>query len=277
MIEFLYTVLYEPLFNFLVWIYDVLPYKDLGVAIILLTLVVKLVLFYPSLKGLRSQKSLQDAQPKIEEIKKKYADDKEEMGRQIMAFYKENKVNPMSSCLPLLIQLPILWALFRVFLIFKNENLVDGLLPAEQIARLYGPLAEKYADVVINKSFLGFVDLGMEHNIVLAVLAGIVTFASAKMLSSKRAAVQSKGAKDENMAAAINKQMVYFMPIITVVFGYTFPAGVTLYWLCSSTFQWGQQLIFLREKKKMEGEDGGQKQTVESTAKEKERKSEEKK
>ena len=107
------TILYEPLFNALIFIYNVLPWKDLGVAIIILTFLIKLLLFYPSLKGLRSQKSLQDVQPKLEEIKKQYKDNKEEMGRQIMKFYKENKVNPFSSCLPMLIQLPILWALFR--------------------------------------------------------------------------------------------------------------------------------------------------------------------
>jgi YidC/Oxa1 family membrane protein insertase len=73
-------------------------------------------------------------------------------------------------------------------------------------------------------------DLAKPHNIVLAVLAGVMQFLQAKMLSTKRAAVKTPGAKDEDMAATINKQMLYFLPIITIIFGYQFPAGVTQEW-----------------------------------------------
>lgn len=264
MIEFFNTVLYEPLFNLLLWIYDVLPWQDLGVAIIILTVLIKLLLFWPALKGLRSQKALQDVQPKIEALRKEYADNREELGRQMMQLYKNNKVNPLSSCLPLLIQLPILWALFKVFFGGLATDPATGILVAEQLDHIYAPLKDIFSTTPLNTHFLGFVDLAATKNIVLAVLAGAIQFLQTKMLSAKRPSVKTAGAKDESMAAGINKQMMYFLPIITVIFGYQFPAGVTLYWLSSTAFTWVQQLIFLREKKKMDGEDAPV--VVESTA-----------
>lgn len=273
--DFFYTFLYEPLFNLLIWLYDVIPGQDLGIAIIILTLIIKGILFWPSLKGLRSQKALQDIQPKIEELKKKYADDKEELGKQIMAFYKDNKVNPFSSCLPLLIQLPILWALFKVFFGGLETDPTTGILMAEQLQHLYEPLRATYSVTPLDLSFLGFVDLAANKNIILALLAGGIQFLQSRMLIHKKTAVKSDGAKDESMASSINKQMMYMFPVLTVVFGYQFPAGVTLYWLTSTLFTWVQQLIFLREKKKMKAADDmkkiepGEKEIVEVEAREK--------
>lgn len=247
MTEFFTTILYEPLFNLLIGIYHVLPWKDLGLAIIILTLIIKVILFYPSLKQMRSQKALQEAQPHIDALKKQYKDDKEELGKQIMQFYKDNKVNPMSSCLPLLIQLPVLWALFKVFFGGLATDATTGILVTEQLDHLYEPLRAIYSSAPIQHIFLGIVNLAEPKNIVLAVLAGVVQFFQARMLSTKRAAVKTQGSKDEDMAAAVNKQMLYFLPLITVLFGYQFPAGVTLYWLSSTAFTWIQQLIFLRD------------------------------
>lgn len=252
--DFFYTVLYEPLFNTLIWLYDVIPGNDLGLAIIALTLIIKFLLFWPSLKGLRAQKALQEIQPKIEELKKKYADDKEELGKQIMQFYKENKVNPFSSCLPLLIQLPILWALFKVFFSGLATDPTTGLLAANEVEHLYGSLRDVYATTPIDQTFLGFIDLSANKNIILAVLAGGAQFLQSRMLMHKRVSLKTKGAKDEDMAAALNKQMMYIFPLLTVAFGYQFPAGVTLYWLTSTLFTWVQQLIFLKEKKKMKAQ-----------------------
>ena len=218
----------------------------MGVAIIVLTLGIKLLLFWPSLSSIKAQKNLQDTQPKIDELRKKYKDDKEELGKQLMSFYKENKVNPFSSCLPLLIQLPILLALYRAFFRGLEVDATTHLLAGEQVEHLYGYLQNIYATTPIDTSFFGFVDLAEPHNIVLAVLAGAAAFFQSKTLQAKKAAVKSEGAKDENAAAAVTRQMVYFLPIITIVFGYQFPAGVTLYWLVSTLFSLVQQLIFFR-------------------------------
>jgi YidC/Oxa1 family membrane protein insertase len=240
------TYLYEPMFNALIWLYHIIPLKDFGFSIILLTILIKLVLFWPSLSGLKAQRKLQDTQPKIAELKEKYKDNKEELGRQLMAFYKTNKVNPLSSCLPLLLQLPILIALYRVFFGGLQTDATTGILAASQVQHLYGWLRDVYAVTPINTHFLGFIDLAAKHNVYLAVLAGGAQFWQAKMLSTKRAALKTTGSKDEDLAAAMNKQMLYVLPVITVVFGYQFPAGVTLYWLATTGFTALQQLFFLK-------------------------------
>lgn len=240
------TILYEPIFNGMIWLYDVLPFHDMGVAIILLTLVIKIILFWPSLSALKSQKKLQETQPKIAEIREKYKDNKEELGKHLMEFYKENKVNPFSSCLPLLIQLPILIALYRAFFHGLQTDPTTGLLQADQISHLYGYLQDIYVTQPIKTSLFGLVDLAKTHNVIFAVLAGAAAFFQAKTLQAKRAVVKTAGSKDEDLAASVNKQMMYLMPILTVVFGYQFPAGVTLYWLVSTLFSLGQQLYFFR-------------------------------
>ena len=264
MVELFYTVLYEPLLNGLLLIYTYLPWQDMGIAIIILTIIIKLILFYPNYKALAAQKRLQETQPKLEALKKKYKNNKEEQGKQLIQFYKKNKVNPFSSCLPLLIQLPILIALYRVFFSGIQIDPDTGLLIQEQIDHLYPFLQSIYSTTPINTTFLGIVELTQNHNIVLAVLAGAAQFVSSKLLYSKKAPIKTKGAKDENMTAMINKQMLYFMPLITVVFGYQFPAGVTLYWLTNTLFTLGQQLIMLKMHDKKKGNKDGEPEIVDT-------------
>ena len=252
MIELYNTFLYEPIFNALIYLYHILPGGDMGVAIIVLTIGIKFLLLWPALSALKAQKNLQDTQPKIEALRKKYKDDKEELGRQLMSFYKDNKVNPFASCLPLLVQLPILLALYRAFFQGLQIDATTKLLNPEQAGHLYGWLADIYTTTPIDTSFLGFVDLSATHNIVLALLAGLASFGQARTMQAKRASVKSEGSKDENQAAAINRQMMYILPVITVVFGYNFPAGVTLYWLVSTVFSFLQQVVFFRLRENMD-------------------------
>lgn len=275
MIELFNTVLYEPLLNALIFLYHYIPIHDIGFAIIALTIVIKLILFVPSMSSIKSQKALQDTQPKLEELKKKYKDNKEELSKQLIKFYKDNKVNPFSSCLPLIIQLPILIALYRVFFNGLQMDPETGLLAADQIEHLYSYLKDIYNSTQINTMFLGFVDLSKSKNIILAVMAGAAQFWQSRMLLARKPAIKSKGAKDENIAAMMNKQMIYFMPLITIFFGYQFPAGLTLYWLVSTFFMVAQQYYFFKKDKKdkdkdnNEGKDkeGGDKQIIEGEAK----------
>src|SRR3989344_8315591 len=110
--EFFNTILTQPLLNVLIWLYNILPGNDIGLAIIVLTLLIR-ALLYPSFqKSLRAQRELQQLQPKLDELKQKHKDDQAAQAKAMMEFYKENKISPFSSCLPLLIQLPILIALF---------------------------------------------------------------------------------------------------------------------------------------------------------------------
>src|SRR5262245_35472412 len=108
------VVLYQPLYNLLVFLYDLLPWGGLGLAITLVTIIVKGAVFPLTFKSMKAQKQLQEVQPKIAAIKAQYKDDKEAMAKELMATYKENKVNPFASCLPTILQLVVFITLFRV-------------------------------------------------------------------------------------------------------------------------------------------------------------------
>jgi YidC/Oxa1 family membrane protein insertase len=234
--SYLFSVLFfQPILNLVIFIYNHTPGNDLGVAIVLMTLVIKFLLYPLSKKAIAGQKALQDLQPKVEQIKKDCAGNQEEMGRKMMALYKDNKVNPFSSCLPLLVQLPFFFAVFQVF----REGFTEKVL-SQTYSFIYRP-------EVINSVSLGFVDLA-KPNVYLAVLAGLAQFWQAKMMMTKRPLVKTPGSADEDMMAIMNKQMLYIMPVMTIFIGLTLPGGLSLYWLVTTLFQVVQQYLVFREK-----------------------------
>jgi YidC/Oxa1 family membrane protein insertase len=233
MTELFNTVLYQPLFNLLIWLYNIVG-NDIGLAIIALTVLTKLILYPFSLQAIKAQKALSALQPKIEELKVKYKDQKEVMSKELMKLYQENKVNPLSSCLPILVQLPILIAVYQVF--------IKGL-GSEGLENLYSFVVNPGH---INSITLGFLDLG-KANIMLAILAGLAQFWQAKMMPMSRPAVRTSGSKDESMTSMMNKQMLYFMPLITVVIGASLPGGLTLYWLLTTLLTIAQQYFYFRK------------------------------
>ncbi len=229
MVHLLTIIFYQPLLNLLIWLYDVIPGHDIGIAIILLTIIIRVILLPLSKQSIVSQKALQDLQPKIEEIKKQFPG-KEEQGKAMIKLYQDNKINPLSSCLPLLIQLPFLIAVYQVF----RTGLMKGSL------NLVYPFIAK--PDVINVISFGFLNLS-KPNWILAVLAGAAQFFQAKMMYTKKAPISTKGAQDENMTAMLNKQMLYFMPLFTVFIGISLPGGLTLYWLLVTLLTILQQLF----------------------------------
>ncbi len=231
-----HAILYQPIFNVFVWLYNVLPGHDMGVVILAVTIILRLILYPLTSSSIKAQKSLQDLQPKLEEIKKQYADDKQKQAQATMELYKNNKVNPLASCLPMLVQLPILIALFLV--------MRDGLASADLTKNLY-PFVHNPG--TLNPISLGFLDLS-KPNAVLAILAGLAQFFQAKTLSRKSPPKEAgAGSKDEGMMAMMNKQMLYFMPLMTVLIGFRFAAGLTLYWFLSTALMVVQQLILFRK------------------------------
>lgn len=237
--------LYQPLFNLLIFLYNTVAFQDIGIAIIEITILIKLALFPLNWQSIRSQKALQDIQPKLKELREKFKDQKERLGQAMMELYKKEKVNPFSSCLPLLIQLPILWAVYRVF----RVGLADG--GSGSIEVLYS-FVENPGFIDPHFLKLAFFDLSLV-NIPLAVVTGLVQFWQTKMLMSKKQP-DVPGAKDEGMMASMNKQMLYFMPVMTVIIGATLPSGLILYWLVVTLLTGLQQVIMFRMKKK---EDNG--------------------
>lgn len=237
-----FTVLTQPIYNALVLLYGVIPGQDLGIAIILLTVLIKVILWPFTGKSLKSQRAMQAMQPKVEALREEYKDDKELQAKKLMELYQAEKVNPLSSCLPLLVQLPILLALYNVL----RQSIADPSM----FQHLYAFVPQPE---VINTMLLGLVDLGA-RSIPLAILAGIVQYVQARMLQQKQPpknVAKKDGAKDEAFAASMSKSMVYTMPLVTVVFGASLPGGVTLYWLTSNLVSVIQQfLVFRRFDKK---------------------------
>jgi YidC/Oxa1 family membrane protein insertase len=234
MINFFTTIFYQPILNLVVFIYNYLPGHDIGLTIIILTLIIKLILYPLSKKSIEGQKALQTLQPKLDEIKKQYADNKEGMSRAMMELYKKEKVNPLSSCLPLLIQLPFFWAIFKVF---RDE------LQGKTLVLIYPFISNPGTISPITFGGLDF----SKPNIVLAILAGVSQFFQAKMMPMKPAAIKTDGAKDENMMAIMNKQMLYFMPALTIFICLTLPSGLAFYWLISTILTIGQQWLIFRK------------------------------
>jgi len=234
--ELFETILYQPIFNGFIGLYNIIP--DVGAVVLILTLLIKGALFPLSRKSIKAQKDLQELQPKLEALKKKHGDDKQATAQATMELYKEHKVNPLGSCLPLLVQLPVFLGLFYVLRDVFETQRFDLLYPFVAQPEFIDPMT------------LGLFDLSTP-SIVLALLAGAAQFWQARSMQSKRAPkTAGKGGKDENMMAMVSKQTMYFMPIITIVIGMRFPAGLTLYWFLSTLITAIQQHVMLGNGKK---------------------------
>ena len=228
MLGIYHEIIYRPILNLLVYLYNVLPVHDIGLVIILVTLVIRVILAPLMHKSLKGQKAMSALQPKMNELKETHKDDKEAQAKAMMELYKEHKVNPLSSCLPVLIQLPILIALYQVFAKALKGNL-EGLYTF-----VHNP-------GVLNPKFLNLVDLS-HPNIIFAILAGLAQFWQSRMISSWNGTPANQDATQK----ALNVQMTYVLPIVSVVIAWTLPAGLPLYWIITTLFAVGQQYYIQR-------------------------------
>lgn len=234
--EIFNEVLYRPLLNALVFLYKITG--DLGISIILLTLLIKLLLHPLLKKQIESQHHIKKLQPKVEEIKEAHKHNKEEQSKKLLELYKNEGVNPAAGCLPVLIQLPILIALYQVFSPGK-ALIIDGdhLRLAEGM--LYGFLN---GIGNVSKMFLGVVDL-TQRNIVLAFLSGALQFVQSKLIMTESSKAKDPKGKDKvknnqqkpqkqsaQIQNTLNSQMLYMMPALTFFFALSLPAALPLYW-----------------------------------------------
>jgi len=249
-LSFIYNeILYYPLFNLMVFFYNVIPGQDIGVAIIMVTLLVRFALYPMNSKSIKSQRAMQAIQPEMKEIQKKYKEDKEKQAKELMSLYQRRKVNPFSGCVPLLIQFPVLIALYHVFINgFKDESL----------AILY--------PFVSNPGYLNPISFGIinlsETNIWLALIAASLQYFQTKMLMGQKKNKEDKKEeenkektaeeKTQDFAQSMTKQMIYIMPVITFVFAMSFPSGLALYWAVTTLFAIVQQHIIMKKKKNEE-------------------------
>lgn len=234
---FFNTILYQPLLNILILLYTYFPGHDFGIAIIILTLLIKIILSPTSLKAVRSQRILAELQPKIKEIQQKHKNDKAKQSQAMMEIYKKEKINPLSGCFPLLIQLPILIAMYQVFL--------RGLTPEALGEALYKFVPYPSS---INLMFLGIIDLG-QPNIFLALLAGILQFFQSKLsVSSTKIKKEQGKTSKKDFSSMMQNQMLYFFPVLTVFIVWKFGSIIGLYWIVSALFSIGEQYIIRKQK-----------------------------
>jgi YidC/Oxa1 family membrane protein insertase len=237
------TFITKPFLNFLIFVASLLPDRNLGIAIIVLTLLVKLALFFPTQHAMEGQKKLQNLQPKLDEIKKKHKSNPEKMNKEIMKLWKENNVNPMQSCLPMLIQFPVLIGLFFV--------IRDGSILELSRHLLYAP----YQDISwsFGTNFLGLNLLEPSKYIfppllvVMQFMQMKLTFAIAKKKTEKDGKEKKEKKAQASQQEMQQRMMLYGLPIMIGVFALQFPAAVSLYWAVSTLFAIAQQLVVNRK------------------------------
>lgn len=231
-----HVAVYQPLFNALVLLYTYIPGNDMGIAIIILTLGVKFVLYPLGAKAFYSARALSLLQPKIQELNEKFKQNKEELSRKIFELYKQEKVNPFSTLVPLLLQIPVFIALYSV---------VQNGFHAEQLSILY-PFVQSPGP--INAHFLGIVSLE-KPSLIFAILAGILQFIQGKQsLSLSTLGAQKNNQANKSMAQA-QAAMIYAFPFITIVILLRLPSALGLYWITTSIFSIWQQWYLAKKSK----------------------------
>jgi YidC/Oxa1 family membrane protein insertase len=218
------TFIYDPLYNALILFVDLVPGGDVGIAVILLTILVKVLLIPISIKAVRTQILMRELEEPLKLLQEQLKDDRQKQATEIMALYKSKGVNPFSSILLIFLQLPIIFGLYWVF--FR------GGLPEIDLETLYTFMR---APDVIKMEFLGIVDMA-GRSAVLALLAGITQFYQAKLslpAPKPKKAGDAPSFKDD-LARSLHLQMRYVLPIIVVVISFTISAAIALYWTTSN-------------------------------------------
>lgn len=205
----------QPFVNLFAWILKFLfSYThSWGWSIILLTLLIKIILFPTSIKQVQSMEKMKQIQPKLKEIQEKYKDKPEEFQRRTMELYKKEKVNPLGGCLPMLIQLPLLWAIFALLQDSKNE--IAGLIKDSQF-HIFGLS----------------VALGTTKNIVVAIISGITTFIQSKITTPTVGGDSSQ-----------QQIFLYIMPVMFGYFTWLYSVAIGLYWVASNIIGIAQQYL----------------------------------
>ncbi len=244
------TVLYQPLINALFGLYMVTG--NLGVAIIGLTIGIRFLMMPLTLPSMKSAQKMKDLAPELAKLKKKWGHDKEKMAKAQMDFYKERGVNPASGCLPQIVQIIVLLAMFQAF---RNGLNLEGTEAVSKINESLYSFLQLPSDFSFNLKFL-YLNLAEPDLIKIGAISipglfltgsAIFQFISAKLMMPKaekdvKIAKKTEEKKDD-MMAAMQKQSLFLMPLSTLFIGYSFPSGLVLYWFVFSVFNTIQQLV----------------------------------
>ena len=217
-----------PLSYLLSSIYSVV--SNYGITLLLFTLIVRTCLFPLYASQIKGQIKMSKIQPKIKEMQKRYANDKQEMNIRMQKLYKEEGYHPMRGCLPMLIQFPILIGLFYL---------------------LRNPIAYVHTDrmiLAVHESFLWIPDISQPDPWILPVVAGITTFFSFQITQKQSQMDPSQ----QNQMMGMMKMMKYFFPLMIIWMGHTFPAGLAFYWFLGNLYTIGQYQVLRLWRKKLE-------------------------
>ena len=233
-----FTALAEPLGVVLTFFYAIIP--NFGVSIILLTVAVNLVLFPLTLKQTRSMRAMQEIQPEVKRLQKEHKEDKEKLNQELMALYRERGVNPAAGCLPLLLQMPIWFSLFRLLL--RPENYIHtgtALLDAINGGQT------RFLGMELGTTPAGALPDGVVGAIPYLILVVLII---ASGYYQQRQATMRRGPQSDTTQPGA-QQMQTVMKVMPVLFGFiswTLASGVDLYILAGNFFRIGQQYIIFR-------------------------------
>lgn len=238
-------VLWRPLFNGLVWVYDFLPWKDLGLAIVVFTVIIRIIITPLLLKARKTQKDMSVIQPEVKRIQEQFKNNREAQSKALMELYSKHKMNPFSGCLVSLVQLPILITLFQVF------------------RKGFGEVQSKFLyPFVVNPGILPPVSFGMldlsKGNIYLGVFAAITQYLQTKLTLDQQkntgasiAPTAAGPAKSKDFTAMLQWQTLYVFPALILVWSYTLPSALTLYWTVLNVLGILQEIVMRGRKSKV--------------------------
>ena len=215
-----------------------------GLSIVLLTITVRLVLFPLFVKQIKSQRRMQELAPKIKELQTRHKGDRETLNTELMKLYKDHGANPISGCLPLILQLPVFFALFRTMNEFRPKHgtfqakfgLSSQLLEQGAHAKVFGaPISAAF-----NSSASLLHQLGGNSTNVRIVAATMIVVMGASTFYTQRQ-MMARNAPGDAQQAQVQKVLLYVLPLSFAFFGFSFPVGVLLYWLTTNIWSMGQQ------------------------------------
>lgn len=224
------TLFYQPIYNVLIFIVNNVTFGDVGFAIILVTIIVKFALSPLTKKSIKSQILMKKMEPEIKQIKKDYPN-KEEQAKKTFELYKKYGTNPFSGCIVVLIQLPVIFALYYVFL--KGLSLDTGMI--------YSFLEEP---TVVHTKFLGLIELGgKSKSIILALLAGLTQFIQGYLASpvkQKTGDVEvisnDKKTFQDELSSSMQMNVKYILPVFIAIISWQISAAIALYFVISNIF-----------------------------------------
>lgn len=235
------TFLVNPILNLLVFFYQIL-FQNLGLAILVMTVALRVVLIPLTLPTLKAAQKQKDLAPGLKRLKEKYKDNKEKLARAQMELYRQHGVNPAAGCLPQILQLVVLIALYQVFIqVLSNDT--QAVLKLNE--NLYFDFLKLDPGRTIDVSF-GLWNLSQpDRFFILPILAGVSQLLLSKMM--RPAVVKGVGEakktpdKQDDLMYTMQEQMLYMMPLMTIFIGWRLPAGLVLYWLATTVFSVAQQ------------------------------------